>query len=361
MRFRYILFLLAILLFANASPAYPDTWQSIDRFALLHKMKIEKDPFLGTAKLTGEEGSILVAAGSRIAYVNERAVYLSEAPRYRKSRLCMKEGDFSEVYRALQKTEGVWPERRRQRPVRIIPEGAGKGGSIRRIVLDPGHGGPFTGAVGPGGTMEKDITLAIAKKCAAILKGTGFEVLLTRTGDYALDRDLSADLDARCIFANRNNADVFVSIHINASKHETAQGYETFVVDNRIPVGSRVEFVTRDADLPDFDVGAAADTSRQWKNVNFHLLLEEYWYESFELARLVQQELSGVLYTPNRGVKHNQGLRVLRFTGCPAVLVEVGFLSNPQTEKELGTSSQQQKIAAALASAIVKFKRLYGK
>ena len=358
MRFKYFFFFVAIFLLTHSYPAYPDAWESIDRFALRHRMTIEKDASLGTARLTGEEGLIMVAAGSKIAYADERAVHLREAPRYRKSRLCMKERDLSEVYRILRGGEEAGAERRRETPVRISPGASGK---IRRIVLDPGHGGTFGGAVGPGGTMEKDITLAIAKRCAGILGGRGFEVLLTRTGDYALDRDLSADLDARCVFANKNNADVFISIHINASKHGTARGYETFVVDNRIPVGSRVEFVTRDANLPDFDVGPPADTSRQWKNACFHLLLEEYWYESFELARLVQRELSGVLYTPNRGVKHNQGLRVLRYTGCPAVLVEAGFLSNPQTEKELGTSSHQEKIAAALASAIVKFRQSYEK
>lgn len=184
-----------------------------------------------------------------------------------------------------------------------------------RVCIDPGHGGKDPGAIGKNNTREKDITLAIAKKLKFILEdGTNAKVILTRESDILPwgEKSVKEDLKARCDIANKNLVDIFVSIHCNSSKNEFARGVETFYYK----------------------------TSQK----------------GFLLAVEVQKSIIESIKTINRGVKFADFF-VLRATKMPAILIECGFLSNPEEEKMLNNQNYQTQIGLAIAKGIVNYQK----
>jgi N-acetylmuramoyl-L-alanine amidase len=215
------------------------------------------------------------------------------------------------------------------------------------VVLDPGHGGADAGATGPGGVREKDLTLSIALATAALLRErAGLDVQLTRDGDA------DVGLVTRTEIANRLQADLFVSIHANAAIGGPATGAETY-------------FLHLDAtDEPSRTLAAlendATGLGRRSGGDGLELLLwdlaqAQYLEESSHLAEAVQRELNALAGTPDRGVKQANFL-VLRGATMPAVLVEVGFLSNSEEERRMRTMGFQQATAEALYRAVLAFR-----
>lgn len=215
------------------------------------------------------------------------------------------------------------------------------------IVLDPGHGGSETGAIGPAGTQEKEITLAIAQALAAKLRETlGVKVVLTR------ERDELVTLDARPGVANQNKADLFVSIHLNSWFDQDAHGAETYFlsleasdrranasaeVENRAPAGSG------DGDpLADLEL------------ILWDLAQTRHLHSSEKVAKIVQAELNQALGLADRGVKQAP-FRVLMGAAMPAVLVELGYVSNPAEEAKLRDPAYREQLASALVRAIAAY------
>lgn len=183
------------------------------------------------------------------------------------------------------------------------------GGTIK-ICLDPGHGGYDSGAVGPAGTYEKNVVLPIALKTGKILKDTGIEVVYTRTSDsVSWPSIVVQDLQTRCDIANNANVDYFVSIHAN-SAGASANGTETYYSPGSV-MGQK-------------------------------------------LAESIQKEIISSTSLYNRGVK-TENFYVLNHTNAPAVLVETGFISNPNEEKLLNSDTFQNTMAEAIARGIMKF------
>jgi len=174
---------------------------------------------------------------------------------------------------------------------------------MKKIVLDPGHGGKDPGAVGSGGTKEKDVALAVALKVAEKLRQAGVEVKLSRSSDIFLD------LQPRCDIANSSGAQYFVSIHCNAATNRGAHGTETYC----------------------YRFGGQGEV----------------------LAKAIQDELIAVTGRANRGVKA-ANFHVLRNTNMPAVLTELAFISNPKEEQLLSSPSFQEKCANAIVKGIGK-------
>jgi len=173
---------------------------------------------------------------------------------------------------------------------------------MKRICIDPGHGGYDPGAVGPSGVKEKDINLAVAKLLADKLRNVGKEVILTRAGDLVPWRP-DNDLWERCNIANKANADIFISIHCNSANNPAATGTETFCYQR---------------------VGA-----------------------SFDLSQAVQNSLVQTLGLPDRGVK-TANFYVLKATKMPAILVELAFINNPREEALLNSPGFQNTCAEAI-------------
>jgi N-acetylmuramoyl-L-alanine amidase len=220
--------------------------------------------------------------------------------------------------------------------------------AIRTVVIDPGHGGENVGAQGEGGTLEKDVTLAIARKLRAeLVSERGLQVFLTR------DRDVEVGLDDRTAIANNYKADLFVSIHANASRARGAKGSEVYFLSYQASDDeSRWVAQSEGAAEPIAHAPAGSDLAL----ILWDMAQAEHLEESSALASRIQEELAVVTGSEGRGVKQAP-FRVLVGATMPAVLVEVAFISNPEEEKLLGSDAYQSKIAASLARGIERFRR----
>jgi N-acetylmuramoyl-L-alanine amidase len=219
--------------------------------------------------------------------------------------------------------------------------------AVRTVVIDPGHGGAEVGAQGPGGALEKDITLAVARRLRGILSASyGMQAFLTR------ERDQELALDERTAIANNYKADLFVSIHVNASRNQVASGSEVYFLSYQASddESRRVAQVEGAHVVPE---GQAADGS-DLAMILWDMAQALYLEDSSTLATRIQEELASVTGSQGRGVKQAP-FRVLVGAGMPAVLVELAFISHPEDEKLLVSEAYQSKLAAALARGISRF------
>jgi N-acetylmuramoyl-L-alanine amidase len=241
--------------------------------------------------------------------------------------------------------------RRRSTPARRTPRER-----RRRVVVDAGHGGPDNGMTGPIGTRwkvnEKDITLAVAKELATVLRQRGVEVIMTRTTDTLIA------LSDRGRIANEQHGDVFISIHVNAAnpawnRPADARGFETyFLAEAKTEDAKRVEEM-ENASIR-FETGAQAPRDDPLSFIINDMAQNEHLRESSELAELIQARLGAVEPGPSRGVKQ-AGFRVLVTAFMPAVLVEIGFGTNPEEARFLTSRTQQRRIARAIADATLEY------
>jgi N-acetylmuramoyl-L-alanine amidase len=246
-----------------------------------------------------------------------------------------------------------------QTPAPVVPGPApgepAQGPGVRTIVLDPGHGGTETGAIGPSGIQEKELTLTIARELEARLESQlGVRVVLTRNEDATVPHD------TRTAIANQNKADLFISLHLNSSLGSGAHGAETYFLsaeasdaaaarmaeaENTAPAGQALPEGTTGLEAQDLELIL-------WDLAQTHHLLE-----SQRFAAMVQGELNQTLQLRDRGVKQAP-FRVLNGAAMPAVLVELGFISNPDEEKKLQDPAYRAELTASLTRAIGRYKAL---
>jgi N-acetylmuramoyl-L-alanine amidase len=224
--------------------------------------------------------------------------------------------------------------------------------SIRTIALDPGHGGGESGARGINGALEKDITLDVARRLKAALEARlGIRVLLTR------DDDRLVPLDDRASIANNNKADLLVSIHVNASPRRDARGAEVFYLslDGLGAEARRMAEHPRGKALPTLGGG-----SRNIELIPWETAQAQHLAESAVLAGFIEEELRKSIEMSPRALQQAP-LRVLVGANMPAVLVEIGMLSNPDQEATLLTDGYKNQVVQAMYDAIVRYRaRLAG-
>jgi N-acetylmuramoyl-L-alanine amidase len=230
------------------------------------------------------------------------------------------------------------PVRRAQTAPR--PEGP------RTIVIDPGHGGDDVGARGPGGALEKEVTLAIARRLRAELTSAlGVQVFLTR------ERDLEIDLDERTAIANNYKADLFISIHANASRVQGVSGSEVYFLSYRASDEEARRMAQIEGSLEDLEMAAPGSPLAL---ILWDMAQAEHLQESEALASRIQEELMALTGSEKRGVKQAP-FRVLVGATMPAVLVELGFISNPDEEKRLTSAPHQSRLVGALRRGIARY------
>lgn len=213
--------------------------------------------------------------------------------------------------------------------------------TAKTIVIDAGHGGKDPGGGGTGNPIEKPIALSISKKVGAILSAKGYTVLLTR------DSDRFIPLKERTAFATRHNADLFLSIHANASKNPKANGIETYYLD--------VTSTDKNAELIAARENANSGYSiQELETLLKGLIVESKSEDSRRLAKHVQQELVAASGATDRGVKHARFV-VLIGTRVPAILIETGFVTNPTEGQKLNSDNYQQKLATAIVRGVEMF------
>jgi N-acetylmuramoyl-L-alanine amidase len=225
----------------------------------------------------------------------------------------------------------------------------------RVVVLDAGHGGRDPGKPGPNGLLEKSVALTIVNRLGGFLRERGYEVHLTRKTDTLISL---ADRPHRAnTWKQGRPATVFVSIHANSHRSAATQGFETFFLSE-----ARTDDERRVAEMENeavqYEDGAPAPRASELDQIEYSLKNDFYLRASNSLAELIQRQLELSHPGPNRGVKQ-AGFRVLVGAVMPAVLVEVGFISNRAEARLLGTAAFQQKLAYSIAEAIDRFFRTH--
>ena len=213
-------------------------------------------------------------------------------------------------------------------------------------MIDPGHGGKDPGAIGRRGTREKDVVLRLSRLVQKRLRAEGLKAYLTR------DSDVYLSLEERTARANQLDADLFVSIHANASRNRKSRGFETYLLDTRY-----------DQQTARVAARENGTTVEQLNDVQKILASLRLGYNERYAARLAE-EVQGALYRTvkkkhrsarNLGVKRGPFL-VLFLADMPAVLVEAGFLSNSAEEKWLRDKNQLQVLAEGIAAGILAYR-----
>ena len=222
----------------------------------------------------------------------------------------------------------------------------------KTIVLDPGHGGTEEGAKGPGGGLEKDSTLALAKTVREALTRAGYRVVTTR------DADATVGLDERPALANAAKADLFLSLHCNASRSASAHGTEVYYLsldasDRAAAALAESENRASPTPAPGAERSAAL---RDLDLILWDLAQNQHLSASSRLAEIIQADFNRLLGVATRGVKQAP-FRVLIGVNVPAVLVEVAFITNPEEEKKLGSEEFRKQVAETLTGSLATYFR----
>ena len=229
---------------------------------------------------------------------------------------------------------------------RLVIPSQGPSSGLRTVVIDPGHGGDEIGTQGAKGTLEKDITLSVARRLRTLIESRlGARVFLTREDDRTLS------LDDRSAFANNHQADVFLSIHANSAVRPTLKGAEIyFLTVERADAEARKRAGDNATTLP-----ALGGGSREIDLILWETAQARYLEQSSALAGFVERALAGRIAVSPRAVQQAP-FRVLVGANMPAVLVEIGYLSNAEQETQLASGAYQDLIAQALLDALIKFR-----
>ncbi|MBI3028093.1 MAG: N-acetylmuramoyl-L-alanine amidase [Candidatus Rokubacteria bacterium] len=230
---------------------------------------------------------------------------------------------------------------------------SGPGEALRRIVLDAGHGGFDPGAVGPGGLQEKDVVLDVTRRVARLVEeGLGIKVALTRTGDYFVP------LRDRTQFANKERAQLFVSIHANAHRDLGSQGVETYFLSSEATDNDARQVAALENGVIQLETGNSRAKMDILKTILWDLAQSEFQEESSHLAETVQDSVTQTLRIANRGVKQ-AGFYVLGGAAMPAILVEIGFVTNRKEERRLMDTQYRDRVARAIYAGLAEYKRRY--
>lgn len=241
-------------------------------------------------------------------------------------------------------------------PLYSMAQGVGEAMRIKTVVIDPGHGGKDPGAISRNGRhYEKNITLSVALKLGNMIKSAypGIKVIYTRSTDKYVE------LSQRAAIANKNRADLFISIHVNSAKASQARGTETFVMgahksdDNFEVCKTENSVIVIEDDYQTKYEGFNPNSPESY--IIFSLLQNVHQEQSIKYAAQVQEQFAKGPIAVNRGVKQG-GLLVLWKTTMPAVLTEIGFISNPKDCAVLITKNGQEQFARRLFNAFKAYK-----
>lgn len=228
---------------------------------------------------------------------------------------------------------------------------AGGGGRDIVIAIDAGHGGHDPGAVGPRGTYEKHVTMAISERLVALInQEPGFKAVLTRTADYYIYPSKRPDL------ARSKQADLLVSVHADAVKNRKAHGGSVWVLSLRratTEVGRMLEQTEQHSEL----LGGVAEVIKDSANERYlaqtvlDLSMNHSMTTGFEVASKVLAEMGKVTHL-HKKAPQAASLGVLKAPDIPSILIETGYISNPTEEQKLKSASHQQKLAGAIFRAL---------
>ncbi|MGC6424294.1 MAG: N-acetylmuramoyl-L-alanine amidase family protein [Lentimonas sp.] len=265
-----------------------------------------------TYRLRSRWTSIDAVKNSKSITINRVPVYLGFPTREWKGRLLITKDDYKHVLLPI-----------------LTPQVFGTSPELKRIIIDPGHGGRDSGAVNDAyGLKEKTLAMDVSLRLKSMLERAGYEVVLTRYRDQYLP------LAERTRIANRTGGDLFISIHFNAAHSATASGYETFALTPQFQASSKfAKPVSGDS------VAYTGNRQDSWNTLS-----------AYHIQHALVRRMGG----PDRGLKRARFL-VLKHLACPGVLVELGFISHPQSAQKVRSAAYRQTLAQSLYEGIVDY------
>lgn len=300
-------------------------------------ISLRYDTFSRTANLFKDNHSIDLMVSDNLILVDKRAVLLDHPVDIYQGAIVVPAKFKGEILDTLFKPAKASSPRRAS-PFSSI---------IRKVVIDAGHGGHDPGAIGRTGLREKDVNLDIAKRLANRLKADGIEVIMTRNSDRFIP------LGTRVNIANNSKADLFISIHSNASRTRSLYGFEVYYVSPSVSDSSRASYAARNAYL-NLDSSCFASQSQNLKAILWDMLYTYNRAESIELSRIICRSAVDNLNVKVLGVKDAR-FEVLRGARMPAILVEVGFLSNPKEEQSLKDGHYREKLSQSIRDGLCNY------
>ncbi len=231
---------------------------------------------------------------------------------------------------------------------------SGLGYRVGRIVLDAGHGGFDPGAVGPSGLQEKNVALDLVQRTASHLDqmDSSLKVFLSRTDDYYVP------LSARTTIANQYSADLFLSFHINAADNRKATGIETFFCSEKASSKEAERVAKFENSVLKYDKQPLLDKGYvDIEDILFRFERRRYWDAGGKTAKNLQDVMAKTLDMRNRGV-NSANFYVLRRARMPSILLETGFISNPEEERLLSKPEVRAKIASSIAASVVELSKI---
>lgn len=303
------------------------------------------DTITQTVALTKKKDEAKLMVGSSIVLIDGRIVDLKSPVKLHKGMVIV---PYSFRYRVLKKFS------RTKTPAREKKKSYYK---ISKVCLDSGHGGKDPGTIGRiYGLKEKDVNLDIVRRVKKELKAEGIKVVTTRNSDVFVS------LGRRAEIANKSGVDLFISIHANANRRRRVAGFEVYYISDDVDDVSRALVLAKDKNSLTngqaglyFDNTSIGSLSVNEKAIILDMLLTENRGESWGLAQHICEFFkdAGVKVSGVRGAKFT----VLKRTQMPAILVEVGYMSNAREERYLRSASYRQQIAEGLVAGILSYKR----
>lgn len=299
----------------------------------LRGVQMQYDPLLRTAFLSKDAQQVRLRVGDALVLVNDSPLHLDSPIDIYQGTIAVPRQFKEQVLDVLFK------------PVTLAGRRAGMGKiKINKVVIDSGHGGNDPGAIGKNGLKEKDINLDIAKRLNSLLKAEGVQTVLTRTTDKFVP------LSTRVNLANKSGADLFISIHSNAARSRSLNGFEVYYVSPSVSDSKRAAFTARTVSLNLKDAVFSSDT-QDLRAIVWDMIYANSRAESIELAGSLCKVMDASIDANILGVK-NARFQVLKGITMPGILIEVGFVSNLNEERLLKTASYREKLAAGILEGI---------
>jgi N-acetylmuramoyl-L-alanine amidase len=325
----------------NNTPYLPLT-----RICDVYDLNWKWDPYVKTATIE-RKGKIVLMEGSRRMLVNgsevelDRPVLLSQGAVYVPTSF-IKSG-------LVHIVDSLYVSNLQEK---APPEAPNKKFTIRSVILDPGHGGKDPGAIGARLHLkERNLTLAVAKKLREELESQGINVSMTR------DTDVFVPLPKRTDMANKSGVDLFISVHINAARTRLLNGFECYYLSEATDDNARATEALENSSLQLGDVAATAHSSGVDKAL-WDLTLTENRRESAMLASYICKSVEANMEIRNRGIRTARFF-VLKGTRMPAVLLEMGYISNIAEERKMSDNAYWDRMVDAVAKGIIRYKNEY--